>query len=45
MILPHQVLEVAIVSKQLALVRVDKPVAYLEIEDTAWLKQVTGPQG
>ena len=42
---PHQVLEVAIVSKQVALVRVDKPVAYLEIEDTAWLKQVTGPQG
>jgi hypothetical protein len=29
-ILAHQVLEVAIVSKQVALVRVDKPIAYLE---------------
>ena len=33
-ILPHQVLEVAIVSKQVALVRVDKAVAYLDIDDT-----------
>ena len=40
-ILPHQVLEVAIVSKQVALVRVDKPVAYLESTTRAWLKRVT----
>ena len=34
-ILPNQVLEVAIVGKQVGLVRVDKPVAYLDIDDTA----------
>ena len=33
-ILPNQVLEVAIVGKQVGLVRVDKPVAYLDIDDT-----------
>ena len=33
-ILPYQVLEVAIVGKQVGLVRVDKPVAYLDIDDT-----------
>jgi hypothetical protein len=31
---PNQVLEVAIVGKQVGLVRVDKPVAYLDIDDT-----------
>ena len=34
MILPHQVLEIAIVGKQVGLVRVDKAVAYLDIDDT-----------
>ena len=33
-LLPNQVLEVAIVGKQVGLVRVDKPVAYLDIDDT-----------
>ena len=32
--LSNQVLEVAIVGKQVALVRVDKPVAYVDIDDT-----------
>ena len=31
---PNQVLEVAIVGKDVALVRVDKPIAYLGIDDT-----------
>ena len=43
-ILPHQVLEVAIVSKQVALVRVDKPVAYLDIDDTGLVEAGYGPQ-
>ena len=42
-ILPHQVLEVAIVSKQVALVRVDKPVAYLDIDDTGLAEARYGP--
>ena len=42
-ILPHQVLEVAIVSKQVALVRVDKPVAYLDIDDTGLVGAGYGP--
>ena len=33
-ILRNRVLEVAIVGKQIALVRVDKPIAYLDIDDT-----------
>jgi hypothetical protein len=33
-ILPNQVLEVASVGKQVALVWIDKPVAYLDIDDT-----------
>ena len=33
-ILPHQVLEIAIVGEQVRLVRVDKAVAYLDIDDT-----------
>ena len=36
-----QVLEVAIVSKQVALVRVDKPVATWTSTTRAWLKGVT----
>jgi hypothetical protein len=33
-ILAHQVLEVAIIGQQVGLVRVDKPIAYLDIDDT-----------
>jgi hypothetical protein len=33
-ILPNQVLEVAVIGKQVGIVRVDKPVAYLDINDT-----------
>jgi hypothetical protein len=35
--LPYQVLEVAIVGKQVGLVRVEKPVAYLDIDETSLL--------
>jgi hypothetical protein len=35
------VLEVAIVGKQVGLVRVDKPVAYLDIDDTGSSERVT----
>ena len=31
---PNQVLEVAVIGKQVGLVRVDKPVAYLDVDDT-----------
>ena len=31
---PNQVLEVATIGKQVGLVRVDKPIAYLDIDDT-----------
>ena len=43
-ILPHQVLEVAIVGKQVGLVRVDKPVAYLDIDDTGLVGAGYGPE-
>ena len=36
-ILPNQVLEVATVGKQVGLVRVDKPIAYLDIDETSLL--------
>ena len=36
-IMPNQVLEVAIVGKQVGLVRVDKPIAYLDIDETSLL--------
>ena len=36
-ILPNQVLEAAIIGKQMALVRVDKPIAYLDIDETSLL--------
>jgi len=42
-ILPNQVLEVAVVGKQVGLVRVDKPVAYLDIDDTRLVKADYGP--
>ena len=34
-ILPNQVLEVASIGKQVGLVRVDKPIAYLDIDETS----------
>ena len=36
-ILPNQVLEAAVIGKQVALVRVDKPIAYLDIDETSLL--------
>ena len=36
-ILPNQVLEVATIGKQVGLVRVDKPIAYLDIDETSLL--------
>jgi hypothetical protein len=38
-ILANQVLEVASVGKQVALVRVDKPIAYLDIDETSLLRE------
>jgi hypothetical protein len=43
-ILPNQVLEVAIIGKQVGLVRVDEPVAYLDIDDTGLVEAGYGPQ-
>ena len=42
-ILPNQVLEVAIVGKQVGLIRVDKPIAYLDIDDTGLVEAGYGP--
>ena len=42
-IMPNQVLEVAVVGKQVGLVRVDKPVAYLDIDDTGLVETGYGP--
>ena len=36
-ILPNQVLEAAVIGKPVALVRVDKPIAYLDIDETSLL--------
>ena len=36
-ILPNQVLEAAVIGKQVALVQVDKPIAYLGIDETSLL--------
>ena len=36
-ILPNQVLEAAVIGKQVGLVRVDKPIAYLDIDETSLL--------
>jgi hypothetical protein len=41
--LPNQVLEAAIIGKQVGLVRVDKPVAYLDIDDTGLAEARYGP--
>jgi hypothetical protein len=43
-ILPNQVLEAAIIGKQVGLVRVDKPIAYLDIDDTGLVEAGYGPQ-
>ena len=42
-ILPNQVLEVAVIGKQVGLVRVDKPIAYLDIDDTGLVEAGYGP--
>ena len=43
-LLPNQVLEVASIGKQVGLVRVDKPVAYLDIDDTGLVEAGYGPE-
>ena len=43
-ILPNQVLEVATIGKQVALVRVDKPIAYLDIDDTGLVEAGDGTE-
>jgi hypothetical protein len=43
-ILANQVLEVAIVGKQLGLVRVDKRIAYLDIDDTGLVEARCSPE-
>jgi hypothetical protein len=40
-ILPNQVLEAAVIGKQVGLVRVDKPVAYLTSTTPVWSRPVT----
>jgi hypothetical protein len=42
-ILPNQVLEMAIVGRQVWPVRVDKPIAYLDIDDTGLVEAGYGP--
>ena len=42
-IFPSQVLEVAIIGKQVGLVLVDKPIAYLDIDDTGLVEAGYGP--
>jgi hypothetical protein len=42
-ILPNHVLEVASMRKQFVLVRVDKPIAYLDIDDTGLVEAGYGP--
>ena len=41
---PNQVLEVATIGKQVGLVRVDKPIQYLDIDDTGLMSAGYGPQ-
>jgi len=42
-ILPNQVLEAAVIGKPVGLVRVDKPIAYLDIDDTGVVEADYGP--
>ena len=44
MILPNQVLEVAAIGKPVGLVRVDKPIAYLDIDDIGLIEAGCNPQ-
>jgi hypothetical protein len=39
-ILPNQALEAAIIGKQVGLVRVDKPIAYLDVDETSLLPRM-----
>ena len=43
-LLPNQVLEVATVGKQVGLVRVDKPPAYIDIGDNGLVSAGYGPE-
>ena len=43
-ILPNQVIEAAVIGKPVGLVRVDKPVAYLDIDDTGLVGAGYGPE-
>ena len=43
-IMPNQVFEIASISTQVGIVRVDKPVAYLDIDDTGLVEAGYGPQ-
>jgi hypothetical protein len=43
-LLPNQVLEVAVIGKQVGLVRVDKPIAYLDIDETGLIEAGYGPE-
>jgi hypothetical protein len=43
-ILPNQVFEVASIGKQFGLVRVDKPIAHLDIDDTGLVEAGYGPE-
>ena len=43
-LLPNQVLEVAVIGKQVGLVRIDKPIAYLDIDETALIEAGYGPE-
>jgi hypothetical protein len=40
----HQVLEVAVIGKQVGLVRVDKQLAYLDIDDPGLVEAGYGPE-
>ena len=42
--LSYRALEVAIIGRQVGLVRVDKPIAYLDIDDTGLVEAGYGPQ-
>ena len=44
MILPNQVLEAAVIGKPVGLVRVDKPIAYLDIDDTGLVEAGCNPE-
>jgi hypothetical protein len=41
---PNQVLGVATIGKQVGLVRVDKPIAYLDIDDTGLVEADCSPE-